>query len=59
LKAALTFLEGKTPVANGSSYNGAADIPAMQSEVITVTADNVKAVLIDSGYYPASDFTGL
>ncbi|MDA3850582.1 MAG: sugar ABC transporter substrate-binding protein [Spirochaetaceae bacterium] len=59
LKAALTFLEGKTPVATGSYNNGAADIPAMQSEVITVTADNVKAVLIDSGYYPASDFTGL
>jgi alpha-glucoside transport system substrate-binding protein len=26
---------------------------------VTVTKDNVKAALIDSGYYPASEFTGL
>jgi putative multiple sugar transport system substrate-binding protein len=59
IKAAITYLEGKTPTATGSYDNGAADIPAMQTEVITVDADNVKSVLIDSGYYMASDFSGL
>lgn len=59
IKAAVTYLQDKTPVATGSYNNGAKDVPAMQTEVITVTKDNVKSVLIDSGYYQASDFTGL
>jgi putative multiple sugar transport system substrate-binding protein len=59
IKAAVTYLEGKTPVATGSYDNGAADIPAMQTEVITVDAENVESVLIESGYYNASDFSGL
>lgn len=59
IKAATTYLEGKTPVATGSYNNGAKDVPAMQTEVITVDKANVKSVLIDSGYYMASDFTGL
>ncbi|MBI9099117.1 MAG: sugar-binding protein [Spirochaetaceae bacterium] len=59
IKAAVTYLEGKTPTATGSYDNKAGMIPAMQTEVITVDAANVKSVLIDSGYYSASDFTGL
>ncbi len=59
ISAAVTFLQGKTPVATGSYPNGEKDVPAMQTKVITVTSDNVKSVLIDSGYYSASDFTGL
>lgn len=59
IKAAVKFLEGNTPMATGSYANGAKDVPAIQTEVITVTRDNVKAVIVDSGYYPASDFTGL
>jgi ABC-type xylose transport system substrate-binding protein len=34
------------------------DIPALQSPVISVDKANVKATLIDSGYYKASDFSG-
>jgi ABC-type xylose transport system substrate-binding protein len=26
---------------------------------VTVTKENVKAAIVDSGYYSASDFTGL
>ncbi len=37
----------------------AIDVPAKQSEVVTVDAANVQAALIDSGYYAAADFTGL
>jgi putative multiple sugar transport system substrate-binding protein len=59
IKAAVKFLEGNTPVATGSYANGAKDVPAIQTEVITVDKANVKAVIVDSGYYPASDFTGL
>jgi len=59
IDAAVALLEGKAPAAKGSYNNGAADIPALQSPVVTVTKDNVKSALIDSGYYSASDFTGL
>lgn len=58
-RAAIMYLEGKEPKATGSYANGAKDVPAIQTEVITVTKDNVKSVIVDSGYYPASDFSGL
>jgi putative multiple sugar transport system substrate-binding protein len=59
INAAVALLEGKTPNAKGSYNNGKVDVQAIQSPVVTVDKNNVKAVLIDSGYYPASDFTGL
>jgi putative multiple sugar transport system substrate-binding protein len=59
IKAAVTFLEGNTPEASNSYNNGKIDVPANPTVVITVTKDNVKSALIDSGYYPASDFIGL
>jgi len=59
ISAAVTLLEGGTPDAKGAYNNGAADIPAIQSAVVTVDKANVKATLIDGGYYEAGDFTGL
>jgi putative multiple sugar transport system substrate-binding protein len=59
IKAAIALLEGNTPEAKGSYNNGVKDVPAIQSPVVSVTKDSVKADLIDSGYYPATDFTGL
>ncbi len=56
---AVTILDGDTPETTGSYDNGAKDVEAMQSEVIVVDQANVQAELIDSGYYEASDFTGL
>ena len=56
---AVSVLKGETPETTGSYNNGAIDVPAKQSEVITVDASNVQSALIDSGYYSASDFTGL
>jgi len=56
---AVTALEGKTPETTGSYNNGKADIKAKQTEVVVVDQANVKAALVDSGYYPAADFTGL
>ncbi len=57
--AAVALLEGNEPAATGAYDNGVIDVPPIQSEVITVTKDNVKSVLIDTGYYSAGDFTGL
>ncbi len=56
---AVALLQGQTPATTGSYNNGAIDVPAKQSEVISVDKDNVQSALIDSGYYSASDFTGL
>ncbi len=56
--AAVAFLKGGTPVANTSYHNGATDVPAMTSAIVTVTRDNIQAALIDSGYFKASDFSG-
>ncbi len=59
IAAAVTFLEGGTPEASNAYNNGKFDVPANPTVVVTVTKDNVQSALIDSGYYPASDFTGL
>lgn len=59
IKAAVKYLEGSEPTATGSYENGKKAVPAIQTEVITVEQSNVKEVIVDSGYYSASDFQGL
>jgi putative multiple sugar transport system substrate-binding protein len=59
ISAAVSLLEGGTPDAKGAYNNGAKDVPAIQSAVVTVDKANVKETLIDGGYYEASEFTGL
>lgn len=59
ISAAVALLESKSPASKGSYNNGKIDVPAIQSAVVSVDKDNVKSALIDSGYYSASDFTGL
>ncbi|MCP4424007.1 MAG: sugar ABC transporter substrate-binding protein [Chloroflexi bacterium] len=59
INAAIALLQDREPAAQGAYNNGAVDVPAIQSAVVTVDGENVKAVLIDSGYYSADDFTGL
>ncbi len=52
INAAVALLEDKTPSAKGSYNNGAADIPAIQSSVVTIKQANVKALVED--YYADS-----
>ena len=59
ISAAVALLENNAPNATGAYNNGVVDVPAIQSPVVTVDKANVKSALIDSGYYAASDFTGL
>ena len=59
IAAAVAYLGGQTPPQTTTYNNGKVDVPAKPSPVITVDKSNVKAALIDSGYYQASDFTGL
>ena len=57
--AAITFSEGGAPPQTVTYNNGNLNVPAKPSEVISVDRSNVIAAIIDSGYWPASDFTGL
>jgi len=59
ISAAIAFLEGNTPPQTHTYNNGKIDVPAKPSAVIAVDKSNVKEAIIDSGYWPASDFTGL
>ena len=59
IAAALAFLKGERPEKTNTYNNQKIDVPAKPSEVISVDQANVKAAIVDSGYYPASDFTGL
>ena len=56
---AVSILKGEDPQTTGSYNNKKVDVKAKQTEVIVVDKANVKSALIDSGYYAASDFTGL
>ena len=59
INAAIAYLEGKTPEKTTTYNNGKIDVPAKPSAIVTVTKENVRAAIIDSGYYPASDFKNL
>lgn len=56
LTAAQLLLEGKKPRTSATYNNGKKLVPAIQSEIVTVTKENVKSVLIESGYYSEKDF---
>ncbi len=56
---AITLLTGGAPETTSTYNNGVIDVPAKQTEVKVVTQENVKAEVIDSGYYDAAEFTGL
>jgi len=59
INVATAYLKGQTPPVTNKYNNGKIDVPAKPSAIVSVTKDNVKAAIVDSGYYPASTFTGL
>lgn len=59
VKMAQEILEGGEVTTNAVYDNNAAEVPMMQLEVLSVTQDTVQEYIIDSGYYDASEFTGL
>ncbi len=59
IAAAIAYLEGGSPEETATYNNGVIDVPAKPSVVITVDQANVQEAVIDSGYWPAEEFTGL
>ena len=52
---AAAIINGTTPVTDTTYDNGVISVPAKQTAVTVVTADNYKAELVDSGYYTQED----
>jgi len=50
------LLQGKKPATSATYNNLAKDVPAIQSQIQVVTKDNVKKILIDSGFYSEKEF---
>jgi len=59
IQTATDILDGVAIETNGEYDNGSIMVPAKDIKVITVTQDNVADTIIGSGYYDASEFTGL
>ena len=56
IAAAIAYLKGGTPDQTTTYNNGKIDVPAKPTVVVSVDQSNVKAAVIDSGYWPAADF---
>ena len=59
IAAAVAYLKGGAPEKTATYNNGKIEVPAKPSAIVTVTKENVKAAIVDSGYYPASDFPNI
>jgi putative multiple sugar transport system substrate-binding protein len=59
ITAAQAFVAGQTPTKTNSYNNGKIDVPAKPSAIVTVTKENVKSAIVDSGYIDASKLKGL
>ena len=62
VKGTLAIVEalkkGEVPATDTTYNNGAIDVPTIQAEVVTVTADNIAEVFFAAGVYDGSKFTG-
>ena len=52
------FLSGETPSWTGSANNGAGEINAALVDMVTITADNLKSEIIDTGIFSEADIYG-
>lgn len=56
---ALDILAGNTPTTTSTWNNGTKEVPSYLLDTQIVEKSSIQRLLIDSGYYSASDFTGL
>ena len=59
IAAAVAYMKGNAPAKTTTYNNGKVAVPAKPTAIVTVTKENVKAAIVGSGYYPASDFKNL
>ena len=53
-----SLIAGEEPATDTVYNNDAMDVPTVQAEVVTVTADNIAEVFFETGVYDGSKFTG-
>lgn len=53
---AINVLEGEDVETTRDYDNGEIEVPASEAEIVTVTKDNVKEEIFDSGYYDIDEF---
>ena len=58
-RMAADILQERQPETQTYYDNGIKQVPQLVTDIVVVTAANVREALIDTGYYSASDFTGL
>lgn len=58
VRAAVALAKKQKPSSDASMPNGAGDVPVINTPVETVTKDNVKPLLIDSGFHTAEAVYG-
>lgn len=56
LEAAIKIAQGQNPGSSGTENDGTFDVPMLQLPATQVTKDNYRAILIDTGFFKASDF---
>ncbi|HQG39265.1 MAG TPA: sugar ABC transporter substrate-binding protein [Spirochaetia bacterium] len=59
INAAIAYMKGSNPPVTTTYNNGKKDVPAKPTAIVVVTKDNVKKEIIESGYWPSDNFTGL
>jgi len=59
IAAAVAYLTGGAPEQTNTYNNGAVDVPAKPSAVVSVDKDNLQKEICDSGYWDCTEFTGL
>ena len=50
--------KGEEPAYDTTYNNDAMDVPTIQADVVTVTADNIAEVFFEGGVYDGSNYTG-
>lgn len=53
-----SLLAGEEAAFDTTYNNNAGDVPSIQANVVTVTADNIAEIFFDAGVYDGSKFTG-
>jgi len=59
IAAAVAYLTGSAPEQTNTYNNGAVDVPAKPSAVVSVDKANLQKEICDSGYWDCTEFTGL
>lgn len=52
------LVNGEQPQTDTVYNNGSMDVPSIQADVVTVTADNIAEIFFDTGIYDGSKYTG-